>query len=52
MPSRMVTRRHSVEKYPHLWSVIYNDVFENLTRPSRELFHIICDEDCLTYAKQ
>lgn len=35
----------------HEWAVIYNDQLENLTRPSRELFHILCDEGALFHEK-
>ncbi len=36
------------EKYDPIWqwAVIYNDSIDNLTRPSRELYHILCDEGC------
>lgn len=29
------------------WAVIYDKSIENLTRPSRELYHILCKEGCL-----
>lgn len=32
----------------HEWAVIYNDTVENLTRPSRELYHILCEENCIS----
>ena len=28
------------------WAVIYNDSLSSLSRPSRELYHILCDEGC------
>lgn len=36
------------EKYDPFWqwAIVYNDNISNLSRPSRELFHILCDEGC------
>ena len=31
----------------HEWAVLYGDSVENLPRPSRELYHILCDEKCI-----
>lgn len=35
-----------IELY-HEWAVIFSDTVENLTRPSRELYHILCEENCI-----
>ena len=31
----------------HEWAVLYGDSVESLPRPSRELYHILCDEKCI-----
>lgn len=35
-----------IEVY-HEWAVIYTNTIEELTRPSRELYHILCEQNCI-----
>ena len=35
------------EEIFHQWAVMYGDSVTNLPRPSRELYHILCEEKCI-----
>lgn len=35
------------EEVFHQWAVMYGDSVANLPRPSRELYHILCEEKCI-----
>ena len=43
---RYYRMEEDVEVY-HEWAVIYSDSLENLTRPSKELYRILCEENCI-----